>query len=206
MDQHVTEILVGRAGPVADPAEPPAGPSAAGIPAQLGRMHHLAYVVRDQEATRHFYEDVIGLPLVATWVETGEFAEFPGRRIDFCHTFFGLADGGALAFFAFADDDVHEACRAKVRTGFVHPAIAVSGDVQRQVRARLEAAGLAPFTIDHGYCQSLYVRDPDGLMVEFTKDPEDAAQIAAWQARTARTTLTRWLAGDRTPTNNLRPR
>jgi len=26
-----------------------------------------------------------------------------GRDVDFCHTFFGLADGGALAFFQFAD-------------------------------------------------------------------------------------------------------
>jgi hypothetical protein len=33
------------------------------------RLHHAAWVTRDQEATRHFYEDIIGLPLVATWAE-----------------------------------------------------------------------------------------------------------------------------------------
>ena len=27
------------------------------------RMHHVAYVVKDQEVTRRFYEDVVGLPL-----------------------------------------------------------------------------------------------------------------------------------------------
>ena len=32
--------------------------------------HHIAYLVKDQEATRHFYEDVIGLPLVA-WAMLG---------------------------------------------------------------------------------------------------------------------------------------
>ena len=33
------------------------------------RLHHTAYVTKDLEATRRFYEDVIGLPLTATWCE-----------------------------------------------------------------------------------------------------------------------------------------
>ena len=33
------------------------------------RLHHHAFVVKDQEATRRFYEEVVGLPLVATWCE-----------------------------------------------------------------------------------------------------------------------------------------
>ena len=33
------------------------------------RLHHTAYVSKDLEATRHFYEDILGLPLVATWCE-----------------------------------------------------------------------------------------------------------------------------------------
>jgi glyoxylase I family protein len=36
------------------------------------RLHHTAYVTKDLEATRAFYEDLIGLPLVATWSETDE--------------------------------------------------------------------------------------------------------------------------------------
>jgi glyoxylase I family protein len=36
------------------------------------RLHHTAYVTRDMEATRRFYEEVIGLPLVATWSESDE--------------------------------------------------------------------------------------------------------------------------------------
>src|SRR5438445_10969086 len=38
------------------------------LPSAL-RLHHNAYVVRDQRVTRHFYEDLIGLPLVACWTE-----------------------------------------------------------------------------------------------------------------------------------------
>jgi catechol 2,3-dioxygenase-like lactoylglutathione lyase family enzyme len=33
------------------------------------RLHHNAYVCADQERTRHFYEDILGLPLIATWIE-----------------------------------------------------------------------------------------------------------------------------------------
>jgi catechol 2,3-dioxygenase-like lactoylglutathione lyase family enzyme len=170
----------------------------------LRRMHHAAYVVKDQEATRHFYEDVVGLPLVATWAEVGEFSGFPGRQVEFCHTFFGLADGGALAFFAFADDDVYEAVKRQPCNGFTHAAIAVSPETQRQMKTRLESAGYSTRFIDHGFCQSLYVDDPDQMVLELTSDPENVAEINAWQADTARETLGRWVAGDRTPNNDLR--
>ena len=35
-------------------------------------LHHNAYLTKDQEANRKFYEELIGLPLVATWSETDE--------------------------------------------------------------------------------------------------------------------------------------
>jgi glyoxylase I family protein len=170
------------------------------------RMHHVAYVVKDQAVTRSFYEDVVGLPLVATWAEVNEFRAFPGRTVEYCHTFYGLADGSAIAFFAFADDEVYEAIRLQITNGFTHPAVAVGRDAQEQIRARLVAAGHAPYSIDHGYCVSLYVTDPDGVTLEFTSDPADIDEIGAWQARTAHDTLERWLAGDHTPNNGLRTR
>jgi hypothetical protein len=42
---------------------------------------------------------VIGLPLIATWCEKDVL--FGAERV-YCHLFFGLADGSALAFFQFA--------------------------------------------------------------------------------------------------------
>ncbi|MGH8179508.1 MAG: VOC family protein, partial [Steroidobacteraceae bacterium] len=36
------------------------------------RLHHTAYVTHDLETTRKFYEEVIGLPLMATWCEIDE--------------------------------------------------------------------------------------------------------------------------------------
>ena len=65
------------------------------------RLHHTAFVTNDQEATRAFYEDVLGFPLLATWSEADEL--FGAVRV-YCHTFFGLADGSAVAFFQFAEE------------------------------------------------------------------------------------------------------
>ncbi|WP_439491143.1 VOC family protein, partial [Blastomonas fulva] len=38
----------------------------------VNRLHHTAYTTRDLEATRAFYEDVLGFPLVATYCEMDE--------------------------------------------------------------------------------------------------------------------------------------
>ena len=35
------------------------------------RLHHHAYVVKDHEANRRFLEDLLGIPLVATWQAPG---------------------------------------------------------------------------------------------------------------------------------------
>jgi hypothetical protein len=45
---------------------------------------------------------------------------------------------------------------------------------------------------------------PDGLKVEFTVDPPDAAEIAAYKKKDAHSELKRWLAGDRRPNNTDR--
>jgi glyoxylase I family protein len=60
--------------------------------------------------------------------------------------------------------------------------------------------------IDHGYCQSLYVQDPDDMTLEFTSDPRNIAEINEWQLKTAHETLSKWMAGDLKANNNLRHR
>ena len=66
------------------------------------RLHHTAYATKDLEATREFYEGVLGLPLIATGARSDVLF---GKVRTYCHCFFGIADGGALAFFQFADPD-----------------------------------------------------------------------------------------------------
>jgi len=81
------------------------------LPQLPQRLHHYAFVIRDHEANRQFFEDVLGLPLVATWCERVFNTEVQ-REVAYCHTFFGLADGSALAFFQFADAEMYARSKA----------------------------------------------------------------------------------------------
>ena len=63
------------------------------------RLHHTAYVSKDLEATRRFYEDLLGFPLIATWCESDELF---GAVRTYCHCFFGIGDPSTPAFSQFA--------------------------------------------------------------------------------------------------------
>ena len=104
------------------------------------RLHHNAYVTRDQEKTRQFYEDLIGLPLVATWCESDELF---GKVRTYCHTFYEMGDGGALAFFQFEDPADQEEFGPKMPASpFHHIALKVNAETQRAIEERIAAAGI----------------------------------------------------------------
>ena len=166
------------------------------------RLHHNAYVVRDQRVTRRFYEDVLGIPMVACWTEQDDV--FGGLRV-YCHTFFQLADGGALAFFQFADPADYARFGPQFRdTPFIHIALKTTGATQAAIAARLKQAGREHSVIEHGYCRSLYATDPDGLNLEFTVDHPKAEQINGERRQTMDADLERWLRGDHSSNNNWR--
>lgn len=160
------------------------------------RLHHAAWVTRDQEATRHFYEDILGIPLTATWAEKS-----PATGRAYCHTFFTFADGSALAFFQYADQDEQPVDLSSPG----HVAFECDADTQQGIKQRLLANGYEVRLTDHGYCVSLYVTDPNNLRLEFTVDHPEVERINAEQRSTAHATLQRWLAGDHTPSNDFRP-
>jgi glyoxylase I family protein len=169
------------------------------------RLHHNAYVTRDMEATRHFYEDIIGMPLVATWCESDML--FGAERV-YCHCFFGLKDGSALAFFQFAKPEDQELFGPKMPASpFHHIALNCDADFQNQAYQRLQAAGYKEpdiYILEHGYCKSLYATDPNGMILELTVDNPDALKGGAERQANAHAELKRWLAGDHHSNNTWR--
>lgn len=171
------------------------------------RLHHTAYVSKDLEKTRAFYEDLLGLPLAATWCESDELF---GEMRTYCHCFFELADGSALAFFQFANQRDQELFGPTMPPSpFHHIALNVDAETQAQVAERLEKAGYrAPdtYVLEHGYCRSLYVNDPNGMIVEMTCDTPGAIteEMVTARRKKARAELSRWLAGDHTSNNDYR--
>jgi catechol 2,3-dioxygenase-like lactoylglutathione lyase family enzyme len=157
------------------------------------------------EATRHFYEDLIGMPLVATWCESDELF---GKMRTYCHCFFGLDDGSALAFFQFADkSDADEFGPKMPSTPFHHIAVNVTPEVQRQVEERVIAAGYtAPqfYVLEHGYCRSIYITDPNGMILEMATDDPLAGPGAEARRKSAHDDLKRWLGGDHHSNNTFR--
>lgn len=166
------------------------------------RLHHNAYVVKDLERTRAFYEDIIGMPLTATWCEK---TDLFGKERTYCHCFFGLEDESSLAFFQFADaDDAAQFGPELPISGFRHIALRVNQEQQDFLRQRMKEINYDTdryYFLEHGYCHSLYVLDPDDLIVEFCVDHPDVEQINKDVLPKAHGELKRWLAGDHTPNN-----
>jgi catechol 2,3-dioxygenase-like lactoylglutathione lyase family enzyme len=162
-------------------------------------------VTKDQERTRKFYEEIIGLPLVATWCESDELF---GKMRTYCHTFYAIGDGGALAFFQFENpEDQTEFGPSMPASPFHHIALQVDEATQKGIEQRIAAAGIKPpdtYVLEHGYCRSVYINDPNGLILEFTLDHPAVEQIAIDRRGDAHRELKRWLAGDHHSNNTYR--
>jgi hypothetical protein len=105
------------------------------------------------------------MPLVATWCEADVLF---GKERVYCHCFFGLEDGSALAFFQFANPEDQALFGPKMAASpFHHIALNVEAAVQAQVEKRLRDAGYTEpqiYILEHGYCRSLYATDPNGMI------------------------------------------
>jgi glyoxylase I family protein len=80
----------------------------------------------------------------------------------------------------------------------------VTPEQQDAIGGRAEASGVETMMADHGYCRSLYITDPNGLLLEFTVDHPDVEKIDIIRQENAHRDLARWLSGDRTSNNDWR--
>jgi catechol 2,3-dioxygenase-like lactoylglutathione lyase family enzyme len=142
---------------------------------QSKSVHHVAYTTRDPEATYEFYTKKLGMRLLRTENH---------RQGDgyFRHFFFGMGEGEAIAFFQLDGVGEEPDFKTEISTGLGLPPwanhIAFRLDTLEELETmtkQLHERGIPNIMqIDHGWCTSIYMLDPNGIMVEFcvTTDAE----------------------------------
>jgi catechol 2,3-dioxygenase-like lactoylglutathione lyase family enzyme len=135
------------------------------IPVQS--LHHWAWRCRNAEETRHFYEDILGLPLVHTVYH--ENVPSTGEYWPYFHIFFQMADGSCLAFFDLLDDRSYTP-DPETPSWVNHMALNVTSRAKLlEMKARLELHGIEVLgVVDHKIFDSIYFFDPNGYRMELT--------------------------------------
>jgi catechol 2,3-dioxygenase-like lactoylglutathione lyase family enzyme len=147
-------------------------------------LHHNAYRCRDSEETRKFYEDFLGLPLVNCF-EIKETKS--GRNTHVLHSFYKMGDGSCLAFFEVPGDEGKGFEFKKQHDYDLHIAVEVDRASLEPMIAKAKAAGIEVRGIaDHHMIDSIYLRDPNGYVIELTAkrpDHDEKMDPAKNQAR-----------------------
>ena len=145
-------------------------------PVPVRGLHHFAWRCRDCEETRHFYEDLLGLPLVH--VIKSDHVPSTGEYCPYVHIFFQMRDGSHIAFFDLGDDTAAEPS-PNTPPWVNHLALRVDSVAElQQAKARLEAAGVEVLGItDHHIIHSIYFFDPNGIRLELTTPTVSAAEM-----------------------------
>ncbi len=131
----------------------------------INGLHHFAYRCRDAEETRHFYEDILGLPFyhyirADNVPSTGEYCPY-------VHIFFRMTDGSCLAFFDLGDN-VKAEPSPNTPDWVNHIAMRVDTVEQlEEMKTRIEAHGIEVLGVtDHRVFKSIYFFDPNGIRLE----------------------------------------
>lgn len=158
----------------------------------INGLHHFAYRCRDAEETRRFYEDLLGLPLACVIKE--DHVPSTGEYSPYVHLFFEMGDGSYVAFFDLGDGKATEPDPDTPRW-VNHLALEVDGlDALKTAKARLEEAGVEVVGItDHGFVNSIYFFDPNGIRLELTCRIGGQEALDQKKAE-ARDKLNAWLA------------
>ena len=131
-------------------------------------FHHVAITTRDCLASHRFYSECMGFELAK--VEVG-----PCGKTGFAkHLFYDTGDGTMMAIWDLHDDGLPEEWPTGIATGLSLPIwtnhIAFQArdlaDLERR-RERWLTHGVGVMEVDHGWCHSIYARDPNDVMVEF---------------------------------------
>ena len=146
-------------------------------PAAIQQLHHYAYKARDAEETRHFYEDILGLPLYH--IIQSDYVPSTGEYCPYTHFFFRLQDGSFIAFFDLGDD-VKPEPSPNTPLWVNHIAFRVNTVQELEdTKARLQAHGVEVLGVtDHHIFKSIYFFDPNGIRLELAAQVANEEQMA----------------------------
>jgi catechol 2,3-dioxygenase-like lactoylglutathione lyase family enzyme len=145
-------------------------------------FNHVALATRDLAATHAFYTEVMGFRLakvVTGPTDTGGWAR---------HVFYDTGNGGLMAFWELHDDAIGADFPTDLSRSHGLPAWvnhiafdAASIEDLEAICRRWQEAGHTVADVDHGWCRSIYITDPNGVLVEFccytrALDESDAAE------------------------------
>lgn len=159
------------------------------LPKIASGMNHVAYLTEDTAATRRFYEEVLGFPLVAA--VRGDYDPESARECRSLHTFFAMGNGEAIAFFEIEGQKIPP--RGDAPSWSRHFAMSVdSRAALDDWLARLREHGVeVTDVVDHGgIWYSIYFMDPNGVLLEFT---HQTRALAPADAEAARAMVEDWL-------------
>ena len=148
-------------------------------------FHHVALATKDAKATHAFYTAAMGFDLVKVEVA-------PAGKGFAKHFFYDTGNGELIAFWDLHDPELGDDWDPAIATGLGLPVwtnhiafAAADRDALDAHRQRILAAGHDVMELDHGWCVSIYVNDPNGIMVEFCLttadfvDRDEAARLLA---------------------------
>lgn len=141
--------------------------------AMTGRgMHHLGLATPDYEGTVEFYHEVLGFEIA--WQDQ---LFRPDGSEQMRHVFFDLGNDNLLAFACSVPGSTMfpETWATDIGSGLGVPAaayhIALRLDSEEELEAKmhhLRSRGVETTIItDHGWCKSIYFKDPNGLLLEY---------------------------------------
>jgi glyoxylase I family protein len=160
--------------------------------APIRQLHHYAYRAKDAEETRHFYEDILGLPL--HHIIQSDYVPSTGEYCPYTHFFFRLQDGSCIAFFDLGND---EAALPSPNTPLWVNHISFRVDSVADLEAtktRLQANGIDVIGVtDHHIFKSIYFFDPNGVRLELTAQQADEFAMNE-ESKTAHARLAEWTA------------
>jgi catechol 2,3-dioxygenase-like lactoylglutathione lyase family enzyme len=148
-------------------------------------FHHVAFATRNPTATHEFYTSVMGFELVkvvtaATPGPTGEPSEGWSKHFFYSTGSSPSGEQGMIAFWQIEDDAIGTEFSVNLNKAAGLPwwvnHIAFDAptldDLHRH-RDRWRQHGHTVLEIDHEFCISIYIHDPDGNMVEFCHSVRD---------------------------------